>query len=201
MNNKKAKAAAKSGPPLSDLAARLLSGDESVRTTLRMSKEAHEALSRVARRTNATKSKFLSGIPSFLQKLPKGQIGSIITLGRRMPDKPGQKWIRKTYVIKKKSLREAEEMAYELKISRDHFFSGVVFMIDLLLRENIDVYVELRDKVVDPIWELTEKGIEKIGERLGERHPAGEYLNSARGYIEEAWGVLNRYIEGGKKSN
>jgi hypothetical protein len=142
-----------------------------VRTTFRISKEAHDAIKHISKVFKIKNTEvFDSFLPNF-QELKK-QIKDL-----DMPSLSNIKGnaTRKTYLINKSTLLNIEKVAKEEKISRDSFVDFMSLVLKLLcdkrLSKEKSKYEKVLEEIINPFWEHAEKIEKDIIKELGKDDP------------------------------
>lgn len=142
-----------------------------VRTTFRISKEAHDAIKHVSKVFKIKNTEVFDWFLPIFQGLKKNEkSGSGIA-----PYSVKDTATRKTYLINKSTLLNIEKAAKEEKISRDSFVDFMSFALKLLcdkrLSKEKSKYEKVLEEIINPFWEQAEKIEKDIIKELGKDDP------------------------------
>lgn len=137
-----------------------------IRTTLRISREGHDAIRTVAKLQGTKNADVIDALIVIFQRLK--EVAPNISL----KSDPEKKAIRKTYVVGKNTILRVSQLAKDLQISRDQFIDSIArVLMRVVARENSkknDNYKSVNNELIKPFWSYAEDIEEKIKAKLGE---------------------------------
>ena len=164
-------------------------GKKSVRTTLKLSKEAHEQLKWLLEFYNET---FKNTLEAVLSEDMFSSFKEILLENSTQNIEQKNNFIRKTFVLSRNTLKRLETEAFKLKISRDKL-AQLMISLNYLIAKDLQ---EKSNKALEMIKGYAEKGVElkkEIHVLLSKEDPIPEFLNNI---IKLLLNFENIYLKG-----